>query len=178
MTAAGEPPLHVLGNPEAPITVVEFGDYECPYCAGAAPILRNLVEQSEGQVRLVFRNFPLFETHSFALVAALAVESTTGSGFFWQMHEHVFKKQAHLDDDHLRQYAADVGADPELATGAAAQQFAPIVQADYAAGVELGVHGTPTLFINDVPYIDRVELGALQKATGTSTDRRRPGKRR
>src|SRR5690348_6086808 len=86
---------HVLGNPEAPVTVVEYGDYECPYCAAAAPVLRALIESSDGQVRLVFRNFPLFEVHPHALVAALAAESTAeaGPGPFWKMHKLLFEKQ-------------------------------------------------------------------------------------
>ena len=81
-TSADVPPAerHVLGEPGAPVTVVEYGDYECPYCAGAAPILRELVSTSQGRVRLVFRNFPLFEVHPHALTAALAAESTAASG--------------------------------------------------------------------------------------------------
>ncbi|HTY72956.1 MAG TPA: thioredoxin domain-containing protein [Actinomycetes bacterium] len=159
---------HVSGDPFAPVTVLEFGDYECPYCAGAAPVLRELVARSEGQVRLVFRNFPLFEVHPHALTAALAAESTTASGRFWDMHYLLFAKQAHLLDADLRRYAEQVGADPELATGAPAQRFAEKVRADYAAGREAGVAGTPTLFIEGEPYVGRVELQALQRATGTS----------
>jgi protein-disulfide isomerase len=72
--------VHVLGDPNAPVTVEEFGDYECPYCAGAAPVLRELIEVSNGHVRLIFRNFPLFEVHPHALTAALAAESASASG--------------------------------------------------------------------------------------------------
>jgi protein-disulfide isomerase len=169
---------HVRGDPLATVTVLEYGDYECPYCAAAAPVLRDLVEQSESRVRLVFRNFPLFEVHPHALVAALAAESTTSSGHFWEMHDLLFEQQARLTEFDLRKYALHVGSDPDLATGEAAQPYAAKVQADYAAGIECGVAGTPTVFINGEPYLGRVELGALQRATGTSSSHgRRPWQR-
>lgn len=161
---------HVLGNPEAPITVLEYGDYECPYCAAAAPVLRALIDSSDGQARLVFRNFPLYEVHPHALVAALAAESTAQAGptAFWKMHKLLFEKQDRLTDRDLRSYAEHVGADPDLAVGDAAQVFAGKVRADYAAGIEAGVEGTPTLFINDSAYSGRIDLAALQRATGLS----------
>ncbi len=179
------PVVHLLGNPEAPICVVEYGDYECPYCAGAAPVLRELVESSAGQVRLIWRNFPLFEVHPHALTAALAAESvaaTAGEDVFWQFHEKLFLHQSRLTDPDLRLYAGSLGADPELAAGDGAQQFAPVVQADYASGIEVGVAGTPTLFIDGEVYDGRVDLPSLRHATGRSADgtakvRRRPWQR-
>ncbi len=187
-SSAGVPQAerHVLGERGAPVTVVEYGDYECPYCAGAAPILRELVSTSQGRVRLVFRNFPLFEVHPHALTAALAAESTAASGgesAFWAMHFKLFAHQARLSGPDLRLYAEAVGADPDLAVGDAAQQFAPIVQADYASGLEAGVSATPTLFVDGVAYDGRLDLGALQRATGlpggtAAQVRRRPWQRR
>ena len=161
---------HVLGNPEAPVTVLEYGDYECPYCAAAAPVLRKLIDSSDGAVRLVFRNFPLFEVHAHALIAALAAESTAEAGPepFWKMHKLLFEKQDRLTDRDLRLYAEHAGGDPDLAVGEAAQRFADKVRADYAAGIEAGVEGTPTLYINDSAYSGRIDLGALQRATGLS----------
>ena len=162
---------HVFGNVDAPVTVLEYGDYQCPYCAGAAPVLRRLVEESDGQVRLIFRNFPLFEIHEYALTAALAAESTTAAGVFWDMHHVLFKKQDRLEDAFLRHYAEAVGADPELATGEAAQQFAPKVQDDYATGVASGIGGTPSLLINDTPYGGRIDLPDLRRATSLTLRR-------
>jgi protein-disulfide isomerase len=177
--------MHIFGNPESRVCVVEFGDFECPYCAGAAPVLRELVETSDGLVRLIYRNFPLFEPHPHALTAALAAESvaaSAGEESYWKMHDKLFAHQARLSDPDLRLYATAVGGDPELAAGAGAQQFAPIVQADYAAGLEAGVSGTPTLFIDGLVYEGRVEVAALRRATGLSADagqaRRRPWQRR
>ncbi|GLY30093.1 thioredoxin domain-containing protein [Kineosporia sp. NBRC 101731] len=168
---------HVFGNPDAEICIVEFGDYECPYCAGAAPALHELVESSDGRIRLVFQNFPLFETHPFALTAALAAESaevTGGSEVFWKMHHKLFKNQTRLTDGDLRLYAEFVGADPDRAAGEKAQEFAPLVQADYAAGIASGVVGTPTLFIDGAPYQGVVDVPSLRRAAlGNSAPARR-----
>lgn len=155
---------HVYGDEDAPVTVVEFGDFECPYCAAAAPVLRQLVDQSEGQVRLVWRHFPLFDTHPHALTAALAAEATTASGQFWKMHDLLFQHQDRLTDLDLGVYAAKLGLDGSSVVGDAAQQYRPAVERDYAAGIELGVSGTPTLFINGAVYTGRLDLGALQRS--------------
>ncbi len=181
------PVQHVYGNPEAEVCVVEFGDYECPYCAGAAPILHQLVDRSDGHVRLIWRNFPLFEVHPHALTTALAAESvaaTAGEEVFWQFHDKVLKNQSRLNDFDLRLYARHLGADPEYAAGERAQVFAPVVQADYAAGIEAGVPATPTLYVEGTMYDGRLDLESLQKATGQSLHqglnrgRRRPWQRR
>lgn len=172
---------HLLGAVDAPVRVVEFGDYECPYCAGAAPVLRELVSSSAGQVRLVFRNFPLFDVHPHALTAALAAESTADTGgeeAFWVMHQKLFVHQARLSDVDLRLYAEAVGADPRFAVGEAAQKYAPIVQADYAMGIAAGVSGTPTLFIDGVAYEGRVDVPSLQHAIGMSASGAAPARRR
>ena len=100
---------HVRGAPDAPVTVVEYGDYECPYCAAAAPVLRQLVDGSGGRVRLVFRNFPLAEPHPYALTAALAAEAADAQGAFWPMHDLLFERQDRLTDVALRAYADSLG---------------------------------------------------------------------
>ena len=153
---------HVYGDPEAPITVVEYGDLQCPYCAAAAPVLRSLVDHSDGRVRLVFRHFPLFETHRFALTAALAAEAA--GPHFWQMHDVLLAHQDHLTDADLAGYAAQVGAGDVV--GEAAEAFRPAIDADYLSGGELGVRGTPTLFIDDALYTGQVELEPLRASLG------------
>ena len=102
---------HVLGNPAAPVTVIEYGDFECPYCAAAAPVLKQLVEESDGQVRLVFRHFPLADNHPHALTAALAAEAAAAQGAFWPMHDLLFARQDRLSDVALRAYAEELGLD-------------------------------------------------------------------
>ena len=156
---------HVYGNPDAPITVVEYGDLECPYCGAAAPVLHELIDGSEGRVRLVFRHFPLFQVHPFALTAALAAEAAGER--FWDLAWVLFKHQSKLADPDLEAWAAKVGIeDPAGLVGEAAQAYRPFVEADYRSGVALGVRGTPTLCIDDRLYTGRVELRALRTALG------------
>jgi protein-disulfide isomerase len=155
---------HARGNPAAPVTVVEFGDYECPYCAAAAPVLRQLVDESDGRVRLVFRNFPLAEVHPYALTAALAAEAAGAQGAFWPMHDLLFQRQDHLDDTSLRAYADELGIDGGRVVGEPAQEFADQVEADFDEGLSAGVAGTPTLFIDGEHYAGRMELAALRRA--------------
>jgi protein-disulfide isomerase len=159
---------HVLGDPDAPVTVVEYGDFECPYCAAAAPVLRQLVEESGGRVRLLFRNFPLPDVHPHALTAALAAEAAGAQGAYWPMHDLLFTKQDRLDDRSLKAYADHLGLDGGRVVGESAQQFGDKVEADFSAGLDEGVSGTPTLIIDGEPYTGRVELAALRRVTGGS----------
>jgi protein-disulfide isomerase len=154
---------HVYGDPRAPVTVVEYGDFECPYCGAAAPVLREVVDGAAGQVRLVFRHFPLFTKHPFALTAALAAEASGEK--FWPMHDQLFAHQPHFTDADLERYAAAAGATGPV-TGEAAQAFRPAIEADYRSGGELGVRGTPTLFIDGRLYTGRVAVAALRGALG------------
>ena len=158
------PDRHVYGAADAPVTLLEYGDLECPYCRSAAPVLRRVVDASDGQVRLVWRHFPLFEVHPYALTAALAVEAAGTQGLFWEMHAELFAHQDRLTDDGLRAAAVRVGVDPELVTGAAAQRFAPAVQRDYTDGIASGVRSTPTVFVNGVLFAHRVRAESLRAA--------------
>jgi len=155
---------HVLGNPDAPVTVIEYGDFECPYCAAAAPVLRQLVEESDGRVRLVFRHFPLAGTHPHALTAALAAEAAGAQGAFWPMHDVLFARQDRLSDTALRAYAEELGLDADRVVGEAAQEFAGKVAADFEQGLEDEVAGTPTVIVDGELFSGRVELAALQRA--------------
>jgi protein-disulfide isomerase len=161
----------IFGDVDAPATVVEFGDFECPYCAAAAPVLHELVESSAGAVRLVFRHFPLFQPHPYALTAALAAEAAGEQGAFWKMHDLLFAHQDRLTDLDLVRYGEHLGLDVSSMVGEPAQRFASAITADYHDGADLGVHGTPTLFINDQPYTERVEVGALRSAVLRSSRR-------
>ncbi|MCU1618654.1 MAG: oxidoreductase [Modestobacter sp.] len=162
------PDDHVSGSPDAPVTVVEYGDFECPYCAAAAPVLRRLVDESDGGVRLVFRHYPLPDVHPYALTAALAAEGAAAQGAFWPMHDLLFGRQDRLTDADLRRYGTELGLDGDPLVGAAAQRFGDKVEADFAGGVALGVPGTPTLFIDGVRFEGRPEIGALRRAVARS----------
>jgi protein-disulfide isomerase len=160
---------HVLGDPAAPVTVLEYGDYECPYCAAAAPVLRRLVEESDGQIRLVFRNFPIADRHPYALTAALAAEAAGAQGAFWPMHELLFARQDRLDDASLRSHAQELGLDADRIVGEAAQPFGGKVEADFAAGLAAGVAGTPTVFVDGRQFSGRIEIGALRRAVASGS---------
>jgi protein-disulfide isomerase len=159
-----DPTEHVLGNPDASVTVLEYGDFECPYCAAAAPVLRQLVEESDGEVRLVFRHFPLAENHPHALTAALAAEAAGAQGAFWPMHDLLFARQDRLSDVALRAYAEELGLDGSRVVGEAAQAFAEKVAVDFQAGLEDEVAGTPTVIVDGELFPGRVELAALRRA--------------
>ncbi|MBL7490607.1 DsbA family protein [Frankia sp. AgB1.9] len=152
------------GELTAPVVLVEYGDFECPYCAQAAPVLHELVETCGGLVRHVFRHFPLFEVHPYALTAALAAEVAHAHDRFWPMHDQLFAYQSRLKDIDLRMRAERLGLDPGLVVGAAAQPYGTAVEADYEHGVGVGVRGTPTIFINGQAYRGRTELPALRRA--------------
>ncbi|MEP6731754.1 MAG: thioredoxin domain-containing protein [bacterium] len=151
---------HALGNSDAPVTLVEYGDYECPHCARAHPRVKALQKRFGDRMRFVFRNFPLSEVHPHALHAAQAAESVSAHAnavAFWKMHDLLFENaQEHedaLDDDHLVTYARAAGTNGEevqldLERGAFSEQ----VRADFLSGVRSGVNGTPTFFINGVRY--------------------------
>ncbi|MCW2528702.1 MAG: disulfide bond formation protein DsbA [Pseudonocardiales bacterium] len=157
-----DPNRHVYGDPDAPMTVVEYGDFECPYCGAAAPVLKALIDGSQGRVRLVYRHFPLFMSHPFALTAALAAEASGDK--FWEMHALLFAHQARLTDSDLANYGAKIGITG--VTGEEAQAFRPAVESDYVRGGEMGVRGTPTLFIDERLYTGRVDLAALRTSLG------------
>ncbi|HEY0215396.1 MAG TPA: thioredoxin domain-containing protein [Cellulomonas sp.] len=154
----------ILGDPAAPVTVTEFGDLECPYCRAAAPVLRDLVEESDGEVRLVWRHFPLFQVHPHALIAALAAEAAAEQGLFWQMQQVLFDSQDHLTEPDLRAVGARLGLDPATVAGPGAQRFADLVEADYLAGLDLGIQGTPTLLVQGERYHGPIEAKALRVA--------------
>ncbi|HEX6051043.1 MAG TPA: redoxin domain-containing protein [Gemmatimonadaceae bacterium] len=140
----------------APVDLVEFGDYECPYCRKAHPIVKQLKEQFGDRLHFRFRNFPLSQIHphaKHAAEAAVSVRSQAGEEAFWAMHDTIFAHQRDgidaLDDAHLARYAENVGADGarvryDLDTG----KFEETVEVDFVEGVRMGVNGTPTFFIN------------------------------
>lgn len=162
-STAVDPERFVLGDPDAPVTVVEFGDLECPYCRAAGPVLRRLVEESDGRVRLVWRHFPLFQLHPHALAAALAAEAAGAQGRFWELHDRLLDQQDRLTDDDLRAHAAALGLDPDDVVGERAERFAEAVRADYADGLALEVPGTPTVFVDGVRFRGRITLEALRE---------------
>lgn len=173
------PQDHQDGSPEAPVTLVEYGDFQCPFCYRAHPIIMTLQKQLGAQLRFVFRNFPIAEVHPNAQHAAEAAESVNahaGPEAYWRMHHAIFEHQQDspdaLDDAHLVRYAASSGVDSaQVASDLKSGTFSETVKADFSSGVRSGVNGTPTFFINgtrfDGNWTNRGEFAdALSRAAG------------
>jgi protein-disulfide isomerase len=144
---------HVSGPDDAPVTLVEYGDFECPYCGMAYPIVKSIQRQLGDGLRFVFRHFPLSEAHPHAEHAAEAVEAAAVEGRFWEMHDIVYEHQDALDDASLVAYAATVGAEPgRVAAALTSGTFAARVREDFRSGVRSGVNGTPSFFINGTRF--------------------------
>jgi protein-disulfide isomerase len=140
---------HVQGSATAPVTLVEYGDYECPYCGAAYPVVKRLQERLGHRLRFVFRNFPLTTVHQHAEHAAEAAEAAGAQGKFWEMHDYLFEHQRALMDRKLDEYAAAIGLDMErFSRDTEGQVHTDRVRADFMSGVRSGVNGTPTFFIN------------------------------
>lgn len=147
---------HAQGDDRAPLTLVEYGDYECPYCGRAYPIIKRVQERFGERLRFVFRNFPLAEIHPHALHAAEAAESVAaraGNDAFWVMHDLLFEHQRNLADATLADLAARAGADAAAVLGdLESEAIESRVRDDFMSGVRSGVNGTPTFFINGRRY--------------------------
>ena len=156
---------HVQGPSDAPVTLVEYGDYECPYCGEAYPIVKAVQEQMGERLRFVFRNFPLTNSHPHAQHAAEAAEAATVQGKFWEMHDHLFEHQGALDDAHLAQYAREVGVDESRFTREMSEHtHAERVREDFMSGIRSGVNGTPTFFVNGARHDDGYDAETLLSA--------------
>ena len=156
---------HQQGPETAPVTLVEYGDYECPYCGEAYPIVKEIQRRLGDRLRFVFRNFPLTQSHPHAEHAAEAAEAAAGREKFWQMHDSLFEHQRALDDAHLVQYAVALNLDKETFTREMIEHVhANRVREDFLSGVRSGVNGTPTFFINGVRHDDSYALERLLAA--------------
>jgi protein-disulfide isomerase len=158
---------HSLGPADAPVTLLVYGDYECPYTRKALLVVRQLREEPGDRLRFVFRNFPLTEIHPHAFHAAEAAEAAAAQGQdeFWAMHTYLFAHQQALEDADLRQYAALLGLDTaRFARAMAGHTGAPRINEDIESGLRSGVQGTPTLFINGTRHDGSWELDPLRAA--------------
>jgi len=156
---------HIQGPAAALVTLVEYGDYECPYCGQAYPVVKELQERLGDRLRFVFRNFPLSTMHPHAELAAEAAETAGAHGKFWEMHDALYENQEALDDEDLVQYAAALGLEASRFTSELAKHTkAARVREDFMSGARSGVNGTPTFFINGVRHDDSFDLVTLLKA--------------
>ena len=140
---------HVIGPPHASITVVEYGDFECPNCKQAAPAVKLLIRHFESRVRIAYRHFPLEEVHPHALHAAEAAECAAGQGKFWPMHDVLFENQQHLKLPQLHEYAERLELDmARYATEMREAFYLQRIREHIESGKASGVRATPTFFVN------------------------------
>ena len=144
---------HIMGDNKAAIELLEYGDYQCPYCGQAYPIIKAVQKKLKGELRFVFRNFPLSEVHPYAFNAAVAAEAAALQGKFWEMHDVIYEHQSRLSPEALFGYAEKIGLDIERFKGDIQKEsLSERVESDFESGVRSGVNGTPGLFINGLKY--------------------------
>jgi protein-disulfide isomerase len=159
------PEDHAQGRIDAPITLVEYGDYECPHCGRAYPIVKSLQRQFGNHLRFVFRNFPLRESHPHAEDAAETAEFAGAHGRFWEIHDAIFENQQRLSRRVLIELAGRLELDRyALEQSLARGEFRGRVQRDFSGGVRSGVNGTPTFFINSQRHDADFEFQTLSAA--------------
>jgi len=173
----GEDRDHIQGPADAAVTLVEYGDYECPYCGAAYPIVKDVQAEMGERLRFVFRNFPITTSHPHAEHAAEAAEAAGSLGKFWEMHDLLYENQKRLGDQDLRAYAEKLGLDVEKFDKELAEHIhAPRVREDFMSGVRSGVNGTPSFYIDGVRHDDSYDLATLLAALERAAAReRRPG---
>ena len=156
---------HIQGPAEAPVTLLEYGDYECPYCGAAYPIVQQVQAHMGDRLRFVFRNFPISTSHPHAEQAAEAGEAAAAQGRFWEMHDHLYEHQRHLEAGDLHTYAEELGLDVERFDRELAENVhAARVREDFMSGVRSGVNGTPTFYVNGNRHDGSYDLDSLVAA--------------
>src|SRR3989442_4339930 len=144
---------HAQGRADAPVTLVEYGDFQCPYCGAAYPEVKRLQKALGKRLRFVFRNFPLTQAHPYALIAAEAAEAAALQGKFWEMHDLIYENQADLEPDILGVWAEEVGLDLDNFASAIKQGVVTKrIKEDRIDAIRSGVNGTPSFFIQGTRY--------------------------
>jgi len=164
---------HIQGSSTAPVTLVEYGDYECPYCGQAYPVIKEVQKHLGNKLQFVFRNFPLTEMHPHAQHAAEAAEAAAAQNRFWEMHDYLYEHQQALDDRYLEKYADYLGLDlAKFNTDMSSHVYADRIREDFLSGVRSGVNGTPTFYINEIRYDGSFDLETLLKTLRSVINRK------
>ncbi|MCU1457001.1 MAG: oxidoreductase [Actinomycetia bacterium] len=144
---------HFSGSLGARLQLVEYGDYECPFCRAAQPVVEEVTRRLDQELCCAYRHFPIVSAHPHALHAAEAAEAAGAQGKFWAMHAWLFEHQDQLDDESLVYHAMRLGLDPRRFVGDLVEhRFIPKIREDLATGARSGVNGTPTFFVNSIRY--------------------------
>jgi protein-disulfide isomerase len=168
------PDDHSRGPATAPVTLVEYGDYECPTCGRAFPILQKLRQTMPDEFRLVFRHFPQSNVHPHASVAAQAAEAASAQKKFWEMHDLLFEHQDELAEVDLVKYAMKLGLEVyRFEADLSAEEYSEKIRFDYDSGVRNGVDKTPTIFINNKRYTGPLEYDSVLNEIKTALENAR-----
>lgn len=144
---------HIKGTAEASVTIVEFGDYQCPHCADAHPIIKKIQGVFGDKIRLVVRNFPLQESHQFAFRAAAAAEAAAAQHKFWEMHDAIFENQNRIGENLFDELAQTIGLDLDrFKKDSASNEIKEKIEDDFESGIRSGVNGTPSFFLNGTKF--------------------------
>ncbi|MDI7861865.1 DsbA family protein [Rhizobiaceae bacterium n13] len=152
---------HIAGPRSAAVTLVEYGDYECPYCGEAYPILKAVQQAMGSDLCFVFRNFPLAQMHPHAVHAADFAEMAAAEGKFWEAHDLLYENQQALSDNDLRRYGKLLGIHPAAVERAFDGRFDQKIEDDFRSGLRSGVNGTPSFFINGMRYDGPLDVDSL-----------------
>jgi protein-disulfide isomerase len=156
---------HVQGSPTAVVTLVEYGDYQCPFCGAAHGSVKEVQRAMGDDLLFAFRHFPLTQIHPLALPAAEAAEGAGAQGKFWEMHVVLFENQPRFEPANLLRYATALGLDLErFADDIESGRYEPKIREDFMSGVRSGVNGTPTFFVNGVRYNGGYDPASLIEA--------------
>jgi protein-disulfide isomerase len=160
---------HIRGPITAPLTLLEYGDYECPFCAAAHPNIKQVLSELGDQLAFAYRHFPLTTIHPHAFTAAEAAEAAGAQGRFWEMHDLLFENQDRLSMDDLLVYAQLLGLSMDrFVADLQRHTYEPRVREDFMTGVRSGVNGTPTFFVNGVRHNGGVDANSLLEALAAS----------
>jgi len=156
---------HIQGSFDAPLTLVEYGDYQCPFCGAAYPEIKKVQQKLGSRLRFVFRNFPITSLHEFAERAAEAAEAASAQGKFWEMHDFLYEHQDILgDEDEILAGAVKLQLNTQrLADEIAQHAYLNRIKQDFTGGVRSGVNGTPTFYVNETRYNGSPEANELLK---------------
>jgi protein-disulfide isomerase len=162
---------HFQGNENAPITLVEYGDYQCPHCGHAYPIVKEVQAYFGDNLKFVFRNFPLENIHPFAVPAAIAAEAAAKQNKFWEMHDMIFENQTDLHGNSFLKFAEALQLDiQQFKADTELTSVFDKVETDFESGIKSGVNGTPSFFINGVKYNGSWEKNELVRTLNNITN--------
>jgi protein-disulfide isomerase len=159
---------HTRGSDGAPVTLVEYGDYQCPFCGRAYGSVEALLAERPDTVRFVFRHFPLTDLHPHAELAAELAEAAGARGQFWRVHDWLFTHQDEIDPPHLREVAGLIEPTGAVARDLDQREYADRIHRDFISGVRSGVNGTPTFYVNGLRHDGGYSLPELLRAVDTA----------